>query len=80
MTKRQKFFSALKRFFKNVFTKNIRFKVIALVFAVPVAMLLVNFSGLAGAVLANLVIMAILVVLLVYEYLSIRKRLAEKTW
>ena len=53
---------------------------IALVFAVPVAMLLVNFSGLAGAVLANLVIMAILVVLLVYEYLSIRKRLAEKTW
>lgn len=34
MTKRQKFFSALKRFFKNVFTKNIRFKVIALVFAV----------------------------------------------
>ncbi|MBR0507651.1 MAG: hypothetical protein IJJ86_03485 [Clostridia bacterium] len=33
MTKRQKFFSALKRFFKNVFTKNIRFKVIALVFA-----------------------------------------------
>ena len=53
---------------------------IALVFAVPVAMLLVNFSGLAGAVLANLVIMAILVVLLVYEYLSIRKRLAEKIW
>ena len=50
---------------------------IALVFAVPVAMLLVNFSGLAGAVLANLVIMAILVVLLVYEYLSIRKRLAD---
>ena len=53
---------------------------IALVFAVPVAILLVNFSGLAGAVLANLVIMAILVVLLVYEYLSIRKRLAEKSW
>jgi YbbR domain-containing protein len=33
MTKRQKFFSALKQFFKNVFTKNIKFKVIALVFA-----------------------------------------------
>lgn len=33
MTKRQKFFSALKRFFKNIFTKNIRLKIIALVFA-----------------------------------------------
>ena len=53
---------------------------IALVFAAPVAMLLVRFAQLAGAVLANLVIMAILVVLLVYEYLSIRKRLAEKRW
>ena len=53
---------------------------IALVFAVPVALLLVNFSQLAGAVIANLVIMAILAVLLVYEYLTIRKRLAEKRW
>jgi len=33
MTKRQKFFSALKRFFKNLFTKNIKLKIIALVFA-----------------------------------------------
>ena len=33
MTKRQKFFSALKRFFKNIFTKNIKLKIIALVFA-----------------------------------------------
>ena len=53
---------------------------IALAFAVPVALLLVNFAQLAGAVIANLVIMAILAVLLVYEYLSIRKRLAEKRW
>ena len=33
MTKRQKFFSALGQFFKNVFTKNILLKVVALVFA-----------------------------------------------
>lgn len=33
MTKRQKFLSALGRFFKNVFTKNIPLKIIALVFA-----------------------------------------------
>ena len=33
MTKRQKFFSALGTFFKNVFTKNIPLKIIALVFA-----------------------------------------------
>ena len=34
MTKRQKFFSAVGRFLKNVFTKNILLKVIALLFAV----------------------------------------------
>ncbi len=34
MTKRQKFFSALGRFFKNLFTKNIKLKVIALLFAI----------------------------------------------
>lgn len=33
MTKRQKFFSALGQFFKNVFTKNILLKIVALVFA-----------------------------------------------
>ena len=33
MTKRQKFFSALGRFFKNIFTKNIPLKIIALLFA-----------------------------------------------
>lgn len=33
MTKRQKIFSALGQFFKNVFTKNIPLKIIALVFA-----------------------------------------------
>ena len=34
MTKRQKFFSALGRFFKELFTKNIFLKVIALLFAI----------------------------------------------
>ena len=34
MTKRQKFFSALGRFFKNIFTKNVPLKVVALLFAV----------------------------------------------
>ncbi len=34
MTKRQKFFSALGRFLKNVFTKNIFLKVVALLFAI----------------------------------------------
>ena len=33
MTKRQKFFSAVGQFLKNVFTKNIPLKIIALVFA-----------------------------------------------
>ena len=34
MTKRQKFFSALGRFLKNIFTKNILLKIVALLFAV----------------------------------------------
>ncbi len=34
MTRRQKFFSALGTFFKNVFTKNIPLKIIALLFAI----------------------------------------------
>ena len=34
MTKRQKFFSALGRFFKNIFTKNVPLKIVALLFAV----------------------------------------------
>lgn len=53
---------------------------IAIAFAIPVTLLLINFAQLAGAVVASLVIMAILVVLLVYEYLSIRQRLSEKRW
>lgn len=53
---------------------------IAIAFAIPVALLLVNFAQLAGAVVASLVIMAILVVLLVYEYSTIRRRLAERPW
>ncbi len=48
---------------------------IAFVFALPIAMLLVNFSGLSGAVVGSLVSMAILLLLLVTEYLTIRKRL-----
>lgn len=47
---------------------------IAIVFAVPVSVLLVNFSGLAGAVMGSLVSMAILLVLLVMEYAQIRRR------
>ena len=38
-------------------------------------MLLVNFSGLSGAVVGSLVVMSILLLLLVTEYLTIRKRL-----
>lgn len=47
---------------------------IAFGFSVPVAMLLVSFSGLAGAVVGSLVSMAILLTLLVMEYLSIRRK------
>ena len=52
-----------------------RLYLIAFVFAVPVAMLLVNFAGLSGAVVGSLVVMSILLLLLVTEYLAIRKRL-----
>ena len=48
---------------------------IAFAFAVPVSMLLVNFAGLAGAVVGSLVSMAILLTLLVMEYFGIRRRL-----
>ena len=41
---------------------------VAFAFAVPVSMLLVNYAGLAGAVLGSLVSMAILLTLLVMEY------------
>ena len=51
---------------------------VAFVFSVPVAMLLVNFSGLAGAVMASLVSMAILLTLLVMEYFGIRKRMSRR--
>lgn len=50
---------------------------IAFAFAVPVAMLLVNFAGLAGAVVGSLVSMAILLVLLVMEYAAIRRRMSR---
>ena len=50
---------------------------IAFAFAVPVAMLLVNFAGLAGAVVSSLVSMAILLVLLVMEYFGIRRRMSR---
>ena len=53
-----------------------RLYLIAIAFAVPVSMLLVNFAGLAGAVVSSLVSMAILLVLLVTEYFTIRKRMA----
>ena len=50
---------------------------IAFAFSVPVAMLLVNFAGLAGAVVGSLVSMAILLTLLVMEYFGIRKRMSR---
>lgn len=53
---------------------------IAIAFAVPVTLLLIRFAQLAGAIVASLVIMAILTVLLVYEYLAIRRRLSERLW
>ena len=51
-----------------------RLYLIAFAFSVPVAMLLINFSQLAGAVLSSLVTMAVLAVLLVSEYAVIRRR------
>ena len=48
---------------------------IAFVFAVPITVLLVRFAGLAGAVVDSLVVMAILLLLLITEYLSIKRRL-----
>ena len=50
-------------------------QVVALAFSMPVALLLVNFAELSGAVVASLVSMAILFVLLVSEYATIRRRL-----
>ena len=55
-----------------------RLYLIAFVFAIPVAMLLVNFAGLSGAVVGSLVVMGILLLLLVTEYLRIRARLAKE--
>ena len=51
-----------------------RLYLIACAFSLPVALLLINFSGLAGAVVASVVIMAMLLVLLLSEYLVLRKR------
>ena len=50
---------------------------VAFAFAVPVSMLLVNFAGLAGAVVGSLVSMAILLTLLVMEYFGIRRRMSR---
>lgn len=50
---------------------------IAFAFAVPVSILLVRFAGLAGAVVDSLVVMALLFILLVTEYLSIKRRLEQ---
>ncbi|MBQ9057763.1 MAG: lipopolysaccharide biosynthesis protein [Atopobiaceae bacterium] len=52
-----------------------RLYLIAFVFAVPISFLLINYSELSGAVVDNLVIMAMLFVLLVTEYFTIKKRL-----
>jgi O-antigen/teichoic acid export membrane protein len=52
-----------------------RLYLVALAFSMPVALLLVNFAELSGAVVASLVSMAILFVLLVSEYATIRRRL-----
>lgn len=49
----------------------------AFVFSVPVSMLLVNFAGLSGAVVGSLVCMAILLLLLVLQYFTIRSRMAK---
>ena len=54
-----------------------RLYLIAFAFAVPVSLLLVNFAGLAGAVVGSLVSMAILLVLLVMEYFGIRRRMSR---
>ena len=51
-----------------------RIYLIGFAFAVPISILLVNYAELAGAVMASLVGMSILLVLLATEYLSIRKR------
>ena len=51
-----------------------RIYLIGFAFAIPISILLVNYAGLAGAVMASLVSMSILLVLLATEYLSIRKR------
>ena len=54
-----------------------RLYVIAFAFAVPVSVLLVSYSGLAGAVVGRLVTMALLLLLLVTEFLSIHKTASQ---
>ena len=54
-----------------------KLSLIAFAFSVPVSMLLVNFAGLAGAVVGSLVSMAILLTLLVMEYFGIRRRMSR---
>ena len=51
-----------------------RIYLIGFAFAVPISILLVNYAKLAGAVMASLVSMSILLVLLATEYISIRNR------
>ena len=51
-----------------------RIYLIGFAFAVPISILLVSYAKLAGAVMASLVSMSILLVLLATEYFGIRKR------
>ena len=50
----------------------------AFAFSVPVSMLLVNFAGLSGAVVGSLVCMAILLLLLLLQFFTIRQRAAKE--
>ena len=49
----------------------------AFAFSVPVSMLLVNFAGLSGAVVGSLVCMAILLLLLLLQFFTIRQKAAR---
>lgn len=57
-----------------------RLYLIAFAFSVPVVVLLVSYAGLAGAVVGSLVSMAILLVLLLMEYGSIRRHAEGRTY
>lgn len=55
-----------------------RLYIIAFAFSVPITILLVSYSQLAGAVSSRLVTMAILLLLLVNEYISIHRKAAQE--